>query len=81
MKSGAILRWLLVILVADLDSPATLIGQDAGLNTGDGFVQLQTQFAGFAALDGHDLIHVAQLGAHHIRIVGGGSSNLLKSTK
>ena len=29
--------------------------------------------------DGHGL--VAQLGAHHIRIVGVGSSNLLKSTK
>ena len=29
-------------------------------------------------LNGYGL--VAQLGAHHIRIVGGGSSNLLKST-
>ena len=47
--------------LADLDSPALLIGQDTGLNAGDGVIQLLTQVTDLAAIDDHHIILVAQL--------------------
>lgn len=43
------------------DAPAVLILDFAGLDAGDGIVELLGNGANGAIADGHDLVHIAQL--------------------
>ena len=56
---------LSLLLLTNFDTPAHFIGQSAGLNTGNGVIQFQTQRTGLTILNGH-----------YVVLKGGGSIQL-----
>ena len=60
-------------------TPASGVFQLAGLDAGDGIVELLGQLADGAAIDGHDLIHIAQLAHGRDDSGGAGAPALLQS--
>ena len=64
----------------DGDSPASGIFQLAGLDAGDGVVELLAQLADGAAVDGHNLVNVAQLTDRRDDGGGAGTPALLEGT-
>ena len=66
----------LVFQLADLDTPAPLVGELACLDAGDGVVELLAQRTDVAAIDGHDLVHIAQLAHRRDDCCGTGAKAL-----
>ena len=66
--------------LANLNAPALFIGQDTQLNAGDGIVQFLAQGANAAAVDGHNVVLVAQLAHRRDDSGSAGTEDFFQST-